>query len=236
MVLYLVGAIMLALIILSASQVYLIENDTHKLSNALTVYVSCFAWFLMEYMYLENVHLYTYDLFAEKVGFKLTWGCLLFYPYFYCIGLHSLVTSKTDISVPSSLAIILLFFVGWGITRGANMQKYYYKTTGDKTYLFGMIEQRVVPGTHILCSGWWGTARHFNYCGEIIQSVALALPGFKCGDSTFTRLIPLLYPLYYIILFVTRQIDDDAVCKTKHGAKWDEYCKTVPYRIFPGIW
>ncbi len=56
------------------------------------------------------------------------------------------------------------------------------------------------------------------------------------GTSYLLRILPLLYPLYYLILFVTRQIDDDAVCRTKYGVVWEEYTKAVPYRIFPGIY
>ena len=37
-----------------------------------------------------QVHLYTYDLFRERVGGKLTWGCLCFYPWFYPIGVWPL--------------------------------------------------------------------------------------------------------------------------------------------------
>ena len=30
---------------------------------------------------------------CEKLGFKLCWGCLLFYPFFYCIGVWPLVAA-----------------------------------------------------------------------------------------------------------------------------------------------
>ena len=71
MILYAYGAIRLELNILSgcAHQFY----QTESISNALLVYTVMFSWFLHEYMFFENVHLYTYDLFAEKLGFKLTW-------------------------------------------------------------------------------------------------------------------------------------------------------------------
>lgn len=84
----------------------------------------------MEYIYFENVHLFTYDLFAEKLGFKLIWGCLLFYPFFYPIGVWALVNPKPhygDIGPASATLIALLFFFGWFLTRGANLQKYYFK-------------------------------------------------------------------------------------------------------------
>jgi delta14-sterol reductase len=140
--------------------------------------------------------------------------------------------------------VAALFFSGWMITRGANMQKFAFKRNPtQKTFLYGLIPQRTVPGTRILCSGWWGIARHFNYAGEILQGLALALPGLWTAPaisfsspSSLYSLIPLLYPLYYCVLFVTRQLDDEEVCRKKYGAKWEEYTKAVPYRIFPGIW
>lgn len=86
--------------------------------------------FIIEYIYFENVHLFTYDLFAEKLGFKLIWGCLLFYPFFYPIGVWALVPSQPaygDLGPAAALLTILLFFSGWFLTRGANLQKYYFK-------------------------------------------------------------------------------------------------------------
>lgn len=241
--LYIVGAVGLQLNIFSCLQAQrfgIAENGWNgETSRAMACYCFCFTWFLVEYLLGEKVHLYTYDLFAEKIGFKLIWGCLFFYPFFYNIGAHSLVIPKTsgDISVTQTIAIIALFFFGWSITRGANMQKYYYRINPeDKYFLFGLVKQECIPGTRILCSGWWGVARHFNYLGEIVQGLALALPGVIVGETTLMKCLPLLYPLYYIILFVTRQIDDDVVCSKKYGKKWDEYVQRVPYRIFPGVW
>ena len=41
------------------------------------------TFFVFDYLTFEEVHLYTYDLFAERVGFKLGWGCIAFYPVSY---------------------------------------------------------------------------------------------------------------------------------------------------------
>jgi hypothetical protein len=49
-----------------------------------------FSWFLVEYLYYEHVHTFTYDVFRERIGFTLTWGCFVFYPFFYCIGVRPL--------------------------------------------------------------------------------------------------------------------------------------------------
>mmetsp|Transcript_19755 Transcript_19755/g.27161 ORF Transcript_19755/g.27161 Transcript_19755/m.27161 type:complete len:384 (+) Transcript_19755:449-1600(+) len=240
MLLYLLGAVALQLNILSCVITHLQINNGHA-SNAIITYTICFTWFVFEYLMGEEVHLYTYDLFAEKMGFKLAWGCLVFYPFFYPIGAYSLVNNTAqygDISVSLSLCIVGVFVSGWVITRGANMQKFAYRTNPtQKTFLFGLIPQTTIPGTRILCSGWWGVARHFNYSGEIIQALALSLPGLIIGPTIWQRCLPLLYPVYYIVLFVSRQMDDDEVCRRKYGdVCWDQYTKMVPYRILPGVW
>jgi len=41
-----------------------------KLRLVVAVPLFCLTWFCMEYLYFEHIHLYTYDLFAERVGFK----------------------------------------------------------------------------------------------------------------------------------------------------------------------
>lgn len=84
-------------------------------------------------------------------------------------------------------------------------------------------------------------ARHFNYLGEITQAVAIALPSVIIGSRVdqawpYAPYLSLLYPLYYVMLFIPRQIDDDAVCAKKYGKAWDEYVSAVPWRICPGVW
>ena len=50
---------------------------------------------------------------CEKLGFKLCWGCLLFYPFFYCIGVWPLVAAPrsphtlTPLPHPSPLTLTL---------------------------------------------------------------------------------------------------------------------------------
>ena len=86
MYLYLVGAMLLELNVLSFTAFHL-QTHAADPSPGVLVHAALFSFFLVEYLNFEEVHLYTYDFMAERVGFKLGWGCLVFYPFFYPVGL-----------------------------------------------------------------------------------------------------------------------------------------------------
>lgn len=237
MLLYALGATALEWILLSAVALRIEVHGTQ--SVAMRTHTAMFAWFIIEYMCLEVVHLFTYDLFCEKLGFKLTWGCLVFYPFFYCIGVWPLVVAppEADLSPTSAAYIVGVFLCGWVLTRGANMQKFVYKRSDGERKVWMGLRMRVVPSTRLLVTGFWGLSRHVNYMGEILQATALALPGSLVASTAYYRWLPWLYPLYYVLLFVPRQIDDDAQLRAKYGEeRFAEYVRRVPYRIVPGLY
>ena len=125
--LYLTGATMLELNALSFTAHHWILFGGQA-SPASSLASALITWFIVDYVIFEEVHLYTYDLFAERIGFKLGWGCLVFYPYFYTISLWS-TADLPDPPTPSWFLLIfgIMFFAGWILSRGANLQKYYFK-------------------------------------------------------------------------------------------------------------
>lgn len=228
--LYLVGAVMLQLNVLSFAAFHIQQVD--PINPGFLLGCAMLTWFCVEYLTFERIHLWTYDFIAERTGFKLGFGCLAFYPYFYSVALwFTADLPNPGLPVWLTVAFGVLFLCGWVLTRGSNMQKFFFKTAPEKKFLW-ITPESIGDGTHtLLVNGFWGASRHINYLGEVIQAVAIALAAGYAGVWMVW-----LYPLYYVALFISRQLDDDKVCRAKYGALWDQYTSKVKYRIVPGIY
>jgi delta14-sterol reductase len=228
--LYLVGAVMLQLNVLSFMAFHIMNAD--NINYGFLLGSAMLTWFCFDYLIFEKMHLWTYDFIAERVGFKLGFGCLAFYPYFYSVSLW-FTAHLPDPGHPAWLTICFgaLFLCGWVLTRGANMQKYFYKVRPDRKFLWIKPEVLSDGKLSLLANGYWGASRHINYLGEIIQAIAVALA------TGYFGIWPVwLYPAYYVGLMLTRQTDDDKVCKAKYGELWDQYTRKVKYKIIPFIY
>lgn len=232
MFLYLIGAVVLELNVLSFTAHHVLQYGAAS-SPGMLLGAAMLTWFVLDYFTFEHVHLYTYDLFAERVGFKLGWGCLTFYPFFYAVGPWSLADAPDPgWSWTYYVFAAVIFGLGWTLARGANMQKFTFKRDPAATFLGVFPPQVVTDGERtLLCGGFWGVSRHVNYLGEIgmASGIALAL-GYPLVPW------PWLYPLYYVLLLFPRERDDDARCADKYGPLWEQYRQRVPYRIIPFVY
>ncbi|MEX1308002.1 MAG: hypothetical protein AB1Z19_05710 [Eubacteriales bacterium] len=228
--LYLIGAVMLQLNVLSFASYHIL--NVASINFGFLLGCAMLTWFCFDYLIFEKIHLWTYDFIAERIGFKLGFGCLAFYPYFYTVSLwFTAHLPDPGFSMRRIILFAALFLFGWVFTRGANMQKYFFKTAPKKAFLWITPESISDGNLSLLVNGFWGASRHINYLGEIIQAIAIAL-----ASGYFGIWMVWLYPAYYIGLMFTRQADDDVICKEKYGDLWDEYTDKVKYKIIPFIY
>ena len=234
---YVVGGTMLSLNALSGAA-YHYDVFGEDSNPGVFLYAAFFTFYVLDYFVFERVQLYTYDLIHEGMGFKLFWGGLIVYGWMFIIPLWGMAAHPDPgFATPWSYAWLIgvpaLFLLGWGISRGANLQKYTFKRFPDRKFL-GLIEPEYIEAgdRKILTSGLWGVARHFNYMGEGFLSLSIALVfGHFANPWAWT------YFAFIVTMFTFRQRDDDKQCAEKYGAeKWAEYQSRVPYRIVPGVY
>ena len=234
---YVVGGTMLALNSLSGAAWHH-DQFPGQVNLGVYMYAAIFTFYVFDYFIFERVQLYTYDLIEENTGFKLFWGGLVVYGWLFILPLwgmaaHPAPEFSTAWTYFWLVSAPLLFLIGWGVSRGANLQKYMFKRFPERKFL-GIIEQEYIEAGErkILCSGLWGKARHFNYMGEIFFGLAVALTFGHFGNPWAWT-----YLVFALAMFIWRQIEDDRACAEKYGPeKWAEYQERVPYRIVPGIY
>ena len=237
---YVVGGAMMSINALSGAAFHY----EYCLANGLTpnpgvfVFAGFFTFYIIDYFIFERVQLYTYDLIYEKVGFKVIWGDLVVYGWMFIMPLYGLAILPNPgfSDVASNFLIygsIALFFVGWAISRGAALQKYSFKRWPERKFLGIFAPEYIDAGDRkILCSGLWGAARHFNYFGEFLWAISVALV-----FGYFSNLWAWTYFIFMTSLFIYRERLDNNYCAAKYGEeKWQEYRERVKYRMIPGIY
>ena len=237
MYLYVVGGTMLCLNAMSGAAYHYGQFGGDS-NPGVFLYAGFLTFYVFDYFVFERVQLYTYDLIHERLGLKLIWGGLVIYGWLYILPLWGMA-AYPDPGFSSGwsyfwlIGTAALFLLGWGISRGANMQKYTFKRWPDRKFL-GLVEPKYIEAgdRKILYSGLWGLARHFNYMGEGFLSLSIALAfGYFANPWAWT------YFVFIVSLFTWRQRIDERECAEKYGSeKWEEYQARVKYRIFPGIY
>ncbi|KAK5853438.1 hypothetical protein PBY51_007221 [Eleginops maclovinus] len=178
----------------------------------------------------EEAILTTMDLMHDGFGFMLAFGDLVWVPFTYTLQAYYLVSRPTPLSPPALAAIVTLKLVGFYIFRKSNSEKNAFRRNPSDPELSHLKTIPTATGRSLLVSGWWGVVRHPNYLGDLLMALAWSLP---CG---FSHLLPWYYMIYFIILLVHRDSRDMSECRRKYGSAWDEYCRTVRYRIIPCVY
>ncbi|KAM9839983.1 delta(14)-sterol reductase LBR [Aulostomus maculatus] len=186
--------------------------------------------YVVDGLWNEEAILTTMDLMHDGFGFMLAFGDLVWVPFTYSLQAYYLVSHPNPLSYTALSVIVLLKFVGFYIFRKSNSEKNAFRRNPSDPKLSHLKTIPTATGKSLLVSGWWGVVRHPNYLGDLIMALAWSLP---CG---FSHLLPWYYMIYFIILLVHRDSRDMHNCRRKYGSAWDEYCRTVRYRIIPRVY
>lgn len=219
------------------------QYETHGfISNSMVLLNVLHAIYVLDFFYNEDWYLRTIDIAHDHFGYYLAWGDLVWLPFLYTIQSFYLARNPVVLPTWACAAITILGLSGYAIFRSVNHQKDIFRqalkekrplTIWGKpvefipaTFVTTFGEEKKSP---LLVSGWWGLSRHFNYVGDLMNSLSYCL---TCG---FGHLLPYFYIIYMAILLVHRVYRDDIRCRHKYGKYWEEYCKRVPYKILPYV-
>ncbi|XP_074541822.1 delta(14)-sterol reductase LBR isoform X2 [Halichoeres trimaculatus] len=186
--------------------------------------------YVVDGLWNEEAILTTMDLMHDGFGFMLAFGDLVWVPFTYTLQAYYLVSHPNPLSLPALATIVTLKLLGFYIFRKSNSEKNAFRRNPADPKLSHLKSIPTATGKSLLVSGWWGVVRHPNYLGDLIMALAWSLP---CG---FSHLLPWYYMIYFIILLVHRDSRDMSECRRKYGSAWEEYCRTVRYRIIPRVY
>ncbi|XP_058075996.1 delta(14)-sterol reductase-like [Magnolia sinica] len=198
-----------------------------NMHRSMILYQLLSVLYILDYFFYEEYMTSTWDIIAERLGFMLVFGDLVWIPFTFSVQGWWLLGNKVELTKAAVVANCLSFLIGYRVFRGANKQKHVFKKN-PKAHIWGKPPK--VIGGKLLASGYWGVARHCNYLGDLLLALSLSLP---CGASS---IVPYFYPLYLLILLIWRERRDEARCAQKYKEDWKEYCKLVPWRILPYIY
>ncbi|KAG0308372.1 7-dehydrocholesterol reductase [Dissophora globulifera] len=198
------------------------------------------ATYVLDFFYNEDWYLRTIDIAHDHFGFYLAWGDSVWLPWLYTLQSHYLLRNTVDLTSVQFAFIFTVGFTGYFIFRSVNHQKDIVRSTDGECMIWGkpakVIRTSFVTSdgkTHkslLLCSGYWGLSRHFNYVGDLLISLAMCM---TCGVR---HLLPYYYVIYMTILLLHRIQRDHTRCKGKYGKFWEEYEKIVPYKLIPYVY
>jgi len=216
--------------------------DPGLLLCAVSQYLYLVKFYLWEIGYMRSI-----DIIVDRAGFYETWGCIVWVPSVYTLHTRSAVLTPSGLSWPSALAIFTIGLLGVGLNFWADDQRQRFREKKGKCTVWGKkpvyidAQYDAYNATTgkverhrslLLASGWWGTARHFQYFFELTAAWSW---GLLAGVQSHGPL-PLFYPAFLTILLFHRAHRDEQKCLAKYGVYYEKYMKLVPYSIIPYVY
>jgi len=221
--------------------IYLLQQleSYHQISNSMLLSVFLQQLYILKFFIWEKGYFASIDIHHDHFGFYICWGVMVFLPSLYPSVPYYLVHHPIDIS-PGWFSFILIFgLLSLLANYDSDRQRQKVRETNGKALIWGKkpkllkVTYSTTEGkqheTVLLCSGWWGVARHIHYVFELSLTLAWTLP------AQFEHFFPYIYFFYLTALLIHRIGRDEVRCSKKYGHFWAEYCSMVPYRMIPLI-
>jgi 7-dehydrocholesterol reductase len=196
--------------------------------------------YLFKFFVWESGYLRSLDIMHDRFGYYICWGVLSWVPSVYCLPGMCAAQRSGDLHPAVALAVVAFGLASIAVNYAADAQRQRVRETGGRTTVWGrapqLIRARYTTGDGVeresllLASGYWAVARHFHYVPELALALAWSLP------AGARHALPYFYVVFLTILLVDRARRDDARCRAKYGAYWDDYCERVPWKILPGVY
>jgi Delta14-sterol reductase len=139
-------------------------------------------WYVADYYFHEEAILTTWDIKHENFGWMLCWGDLVWVPFTYTLqALYIATRAPYELPIVAYVGIVALNFAGFAIFRGTNIQKHFFRKDPNAPLKWWGVKPQYIQtahGSRLLTNGFWGWARHLNYCGELMMGLACCL---ECG-------------------------------------------------------
>lgn len=233
------------------------------ISDSMVFVTAIQAYYVLEGQYAEEGLLCMTDTITDGLGFMLSFGDIVWVPFIYSTQCRYLAIYPTNLGWFGRGTLGIVFAIGLYIFRASNNQKALFRKTPNHPNVNSLSYLDTKRGTRLLTSGWWGAARHINYFGDWMQSLAFnlaagfsgyiilpagaitAADGYRMANGSMVVqgaakgwgvIFTMFHALYFAALLIHRERRDDAACAEKYGTDWEKYKSVVRWKLLPGVY
>ncbi|KAG0424854.1 hypothetical protein HPB47_027942 [Ixodes persulcatus] len=168
----------------------------------------------------------------DALGYVAMTSNLVALPFLGALPAKFLLEHRQGLAPHRLAAILVLFATGLAIVHLSQKSKYAFRRNWPDSAPRGQGFDFVADsaGNRLLVSGLWGLVRHPNYLGDLVCTLAFALP---CG---FGHVLPYYHLLLCLLFLAARAAEVEARCRQRYGDLWLRYARRVKYRLLPGVY
>lgn len=235
-VFYMRWPMLLGLLFAVASALEQMRQFPEAFSPPMLLWLSSLYTMAVTYIWFEEEHVFSRSVQSEAVGWWFVARNCVGWPAFVVIQSSVLVAPPDDIAIPPPVMVfaVLMWVVGWSVSRGAMHQKHIFKSQGPSAIIWGERPLVIVSPRdsmkRLLISGWWGIIRRPTLAGDLLMLVAMT-----CSAMTVSPLLVLTWSTLFAVVLLVRCVRDEAGLMEEYGSVWAGYCKRVPYRFIPFV-